>query len=146
MEIGGALAVGGLSGIVVGIVLGANRFMAKAYEPYLYYLGPTPKIIFFPVLIMWFGLGSESKVALGTLLVLLPHRAHRSPPACAASTSVLIRVGESFRASTWQMVIKIYLPAMRHPIINGVRLGFGVRADRRAACGNASCRTTASAF
>jgi ABC-type nitrate/sulfonate/bicarbonate transport system permease component len=39
---------------------------------------------------------------------------------------VLIRVGYSFRASTWQMVLKIYLPAMRHPIVNGVRLGLGV--------------------
>ena len=39
---------------------------------------------------------------------------------------VLIRVGNSFRASTAQMVFKIYLPAMRHPIINGVRLGLGV--------------------
>ncbi len=39
---------------------------------------------------------------------------------------VLIRVGKSFRANTWQMVTKIYMPAMRHPIINGVRLGFGV--------------------
>jgi NitT/TauT family transport system permease protein len=39
---------------------------------------------------------------------------------------VLIRVGRSFRANTWQMVTKIYLPAMRAPIINGVRLGLGV--------------------
>ncbi len=39
---------------------------------------------------------------------------------------VLIRVGNSFRANPWQMVMKIYLPAMRHPIINGVRLGLGV--------------------
>ena len=39
---------------------------------------------------------------------------------------VLIRVGQSFRASTWQMVTKIYLPAMREPIVNGVRLGLGV--------------------
>jgi ABC-type nitrate/sulfonate/bicarbonate transport system permease component len=39
---------------------------------------------------------------------------------------VLIRVGKSFRANTLQMTLKIYLPAMRHPIINGVRLGFGV--------------------
>ncbi len=39
---------------------------------------------------------------------------------------VLIRVGRSFRANTWQMVTKIYLPAMRHPVINGVRLGLGV--------------------
>jgi len=39
---------------------------------------------------------------------------------------VLIRVGQSFRASTWQMVIRIYLPAMREPIVNGARLGLGV--------------------
>jgi phosphate transport system permease protein len=40
--------------------------------------------------------------------------------------TVLIKVGRSFRASTGQMVAKIYLPAMRHPVINGVRLGLGV--------------------
>ena len=34
--------------------------------------------------------------------------------------------GKSFRANTWQMATKIYLPAMRHPVINGVRLGLGV--------------------
>jgi ABC-type nitrate/sulfonate/bicarbonate transport system permease component len=39
---------------------------------------------------------------------------------------VLIRVGRSFRLSQWQMAWKIYMPAMRHPIINGVRLGLGV--------------------
>jgi ABC-type nitrate/sulfonate/bicarbonate transport system permease component len=39
---------------------------------------------------------------------------------------VLIRVGRSFRAATWQMVSKIYLPAMREPIVNGIRLGLGV--------------------
>jgi ABC-type nitrate/sulfonate/bicarbonate transport system permease component len=39
---------------------------------------------------------------------------------------VLIRVGRSFRLNAWQMVTKIYLPAMREPIINGVRLGMGV--------------------
>ena len=39
---------------------------------------------------------------------------------------VLIRVGQSFRASTWQMVVRIYLPAMREPIVNGARLGLGV--------------------
>ena len=39
---------------------------------------------------------------------------------------VLIRVGRSFRATTWQMVTAIYLPAMRQPIVNGIRLGLGV--------------------
>jgi NitT/TauT family transport system permease protein len=124
-EIGAALTIGGLSGLAVGILLGANRFLGKAFESYIYYLGPTPKIIFFPVMIMWFGLGPESKVALGTLSCFFPV-ALSVAAGMRAIDKVLIRVGNSFRASPWQMVMKIYLPAMRHPIINGIRLGLGV--------------------
>jgi len=124
-EIGAALAIGGISAVIVGIVLGSNRFLAKAFEQYLYYLGPTPKIIFFPVMIMWFGVGPESKVALGTLSCFFPV-ALSVAAGMRQIDKVLIRVGKSFRANTWQMVWKIYLPAMRHPIINGVRLGLGV--------------------
>jgi len=40
--------------------------------------------------------------------------------------AVLIRVVRSIRASTAQMVSKVYLPAMRTPIINAIRLGLGV--------------------
>ena len=124
-EIGAALAIGGLSGLVVGILLGAHPFLSKAFESYIYYLGPTPKIIFFPVMIMWFGVGPESKVALGTLSCFFPV-ALSVAAGMRGIDKVLIRVGESFRANTWQTVMKIYLPAMRHPIINGIRLGLGV--------------------
>ena len=34
--------------------------------------GPTPKIIFFPVMIMWFGVGPGSKVAMGTISCFFP--------------------------------------------------------------------------
>ena len=123
-EIGLALLIGGGSGLVVGLVLGANRFLSKAFEPYLYYLGPTPKIIFLPICIMWFGVETPSKIALGTFSCFFPV-ALSVAAGMRQIDSVLIRVGQSFRASTMQMVLKIYLPAMRHPIINGVRLGFG---------------------
>ena len=59
------MVIGGLGGLVVGIVLGGSRFMSRAYESFLYYLGPCPKIIFFPIMIMWFGVGPASKVAMG---------------------------------------------------------------------------------
>jgi ABC-type nitrate/sulfonate/bicarbonate transport system permease component len=123
-EIGMALAIGGTSGLVVGLVLGGNRFLSKAFEPYLYYLGPTPKIIFLPICIMWFGVDTPSKIALGTFSCFFPI-ALSVAAGMRQIDQVLIRVGRSFRASTLQMVFKIYLPAMRHPIINGVRLGFG---------------------
>mgnify|MGYP000971256536 CR=1 FL=1 len=120
-----ALAIGGVLGLIVGLLLGGNRFLTAAFESYLYYLGPTPKIIFFPILIMWFGVGPGSKIAMGTLSAFFPI-ALSVAAGMREIDRVLIRVGKSFRATTWQMATKIYVPAMRHPIINGVRLGLGV--------------------
>jgi ABC-type nitrate/sulfonate/bicarbonate transport system permease component len=124
-EVAVALVIGGLAGLVVGLALGANRMLGKAFEPYLYYLGPTPKIIFFPVMIMWFGVGPGSKVAMGVISCFFPV-ALSAAAGMRQIDRVLIRVGRSFRAGIWQMVSKIYLPAMRAPIVNGVRLGLGV--------------------
>jgi len=120
-----ALVIGGTTGLAIGLLLGANPFLAKAFERFLYYLGPTPKIVFFPVMIMWFGVGPESKIAMGTMSCFFPI-VLSAAAGMRQIESVLIRVGRSFRLNTWQMVTKIYLPAMREPIVNGVRLGMGV--------------------
>ncbi len=124
-EIALGMMIGCLSGLVAGIALGSSRLLRRAYEPMLYYLGPCPKIIFFPVMIMWFGVGPGSKVAMGAISCFFPV-ALNVAGGMREIDQVLIRVGRSFRANTWQMVTKIYLPAMRHPIINGVRIGLGV--------------------
>jgi NitT/TauT family transport system permease protein len=124
-EIGIAMVIGGLAGLAAGILLGANRFLSRAYESLIYYLGPTPKIIFFPVMIMWFGVGSGSKIAMGVVSCFFPI-VISAASGMRQIDGVLIRVGRSFRASTWQMVTKIYLPAMRAALVNGVRLGLGV--------------------
>ncbi len=124
-EIGLALLIGGTTGLAVGILLGANRYLSHAFEALLLYLGPTPKIIFFPVMIMWFGVGTGSKIAMGVLSCFFPV-AISAAAGIRQIDRVLIRVGRSFRASTWQMVSKIYLHAMREAIVNGVRLGLGV--------------------
>lgn len=124
-EIGGALAIGGGAGLLVGLALGARPFLSRAYEPFIYYLGPTPKIIFFPVMLMLFGVGPASKVAMGALSCFFPI-AISVAAGMRGIDRVLVRVGVSFRASTWHMVTRIYLPAMRRPIVNGARLGLGV--------------------
>jgi ABC-type nitrate/sulfonate/bicarbonate transport system permease component len=125
MEVGVAMLIGGGAGLAAGILIGGSRFLSRAYEPYLYYLGPTPKIIFFPVMIMWFGVGSGSKIAMGALSCFFPV-ALSVAAGMRGIDEVLIRVGRSFRASPMQMVTKIYIPAMIAPIVNGLRLGLGV--------------------
>ncbi|HYC13412.1 MAG TPA: ABC transporter permease [Stellaceae bacterium] len=124
-EIGVSLVIGGFSGVLVGLVLGGNRFLGRAFEPYLHYLGPTPKIIFFPIMIMWFGVGGGSKIAMGALSCFFPV-ALSTAVGMRQIEPVLVRVGRSFRATTAQMVSKIYLPAMRPAMLTGLRLGMGV--------------------
>jgi ABC-type nitrate/sulfonate/bicarbonate transport system permease component len=124
-EILSASVIGGLAGLAAGLTLGGSHFIERAFERYFYYLGPTPKIIFFPLMIMWFGVGPGSKVAMGAMSCFFPVALavaagmRRIPP-------ILIRVGQSFRANRWQMLTKVHLPAMREPVVNGFRLGFGV--------------------
>ena len=124
-EIAIGLAIGGICGVIAGLVIGGNRFIAQAFEPYLYYLGPTPKIVFFPVMIMWFGVGGGSKIAMGAVSCFFPI-ALSVAAGMRQIDKVLIRVGRSFRLNAWQMTTKIYLPAMRAPVVNGIRLGLGV--------------------
>ena len=42
-EVGTGLAIGGMLGLIVGLVLGANRLLAQSFESFLYYLGPDPE-------------------------------------------------------------------------------------------------------
>jgi ABC-type nitrate/sulfonate/bicarbonate transport system permease component len=125
LEVGTGLLAGGVAGLACGLIVGGSRFLQRAYEPFLYWLAPTPKIIFFPVMIMLLGVGWQSKAAMATISCFFPI-ALSVAAGMRGIDRVLIRVGHSFRASIWQMVSKVYLPAMRAPIINGIRLGFGV--------------------
>lgn len=119
-----SLLIGGLLGTAAGIIFGTNRFLSAALEPFVVYLAPTPRIIFFPVMIMWFGVGIGSKIALGALSCFFTV-AIVTAAGTRQINPVLIRVGHSFNASRAQMLFKVYLPAMRAPVLTGLRLGFG---------------------
>jgi ABC-type nitrate/sulfonate/bicarbonate transport system permease component len=110
-EIFASLAIGSGLGITVGIILGANRFLGAAYEPYVYYIAPTPRIIFFPVMIMWFGVGVASKIALGALSCFFTV-ALSTAGGMREVDKVLIRVGRSFRATPWQMALMFFISGL----------------------------------
>jgi ABC-type nitrate/sulfonate/bicarbonate transport system permease component len=124
-ELAIALPLGIVAGVLVGLPLGLSPLLGRAYVPYLYYLGSTPKLIFFPVMIMLFGVGAESKIALALISCFFPV-ALSTAEGTRQINPVLVKVGRSFNARPWHMVRHIYLPAMREPILTGVRLGFGI--------------------
>ncbi len=124
-ELSISLAIGVTSGIAVGLALGAGRFAGKAFEPYLHYLAPTPKIVFLPILLVLFGVGPGSKIAMGALSCFFP-MALSVATGVREVDAVLLRVGRSFNLSLGQTIRKIYLPSLVPPIATGLKLGLGV--------------------
>lgn len=124
-EVSVGFLVGSLIGVALGIVFGARRFLGRAVDPYINAIGSTPKIVFLPILFLLFGVGIESKMAKGALSAFFPVVLSTTAGMLSISP-VLVRVGNSFRLTRWQMVAKIYLPAMVRPVVTGLRLGLGV--------------------
>jgi len=125
MEILVSIAIGCGSGLVVGLALGANPFAGAAYERYLQYMAPTPKIVFLPVMLVLFGVGAGSKIGQGSLACFFP-MALSVAAGVRLVDPVLLRVGRSFNLTRAQMVRMIYLPALVPPIATGLRIGLGV--------------------
>ena len=125
MEVLASLAIGCGAGLAVGLALGASRFAGEAYERYLQYVAPTPKIVFLPVLLVLFGVGAGSKIGMGALSCFFP-MALSVGAGVRQVDPVLLRVGRSFNLTAAQMVRMIYLPALVPPIATGLRIGLGV--------------------
>lgn len=124
-ELLAAVLVGGVLGVAVGLVFDTSRFVSAAFERWVTWLGPTPKIILFPVLILLCGVGPSSKVAMGAVSCFFP-LVLSTAAAVRGVNPVLLRVARSLRARRYQILLKVYLPATVAPLLNGVRLGFGV--------------------
>ena len=118
-------AGGSLAALFLGIWMGTNPLLRGALEPYLNAIGSTPKIIFLPILFLMFGTGIESKMAKGALSAFFPV-VFTTTLGMILINPVLVRVGRSFNLGRWQMIAKIYVPAMLNPIITGLRLGVAI--------------------
>ncbi|HEX2049520.1 MAG TPA: ABC transporter permease [Actinomycetota bacterium] len=64
-----AFAIGVGLGVVLGVLLARVDFLARLLEPYIHMLNAMPRVILAPILLLWFGLGIWSKVALGVTIV-----------------------------------------------------------------------------
>jgi ABC-type nitrate/sulfonate/bicarbonate transport system permease component len=124
-EIGLALLIGGVVGILAGMLIGSSRLLAAAVEPLINCVASTPKVIFLPLLYLAFGIGVGSKIAVGALGCFFP-MVIGVTAAMLQLNPVLVRVGKSFGLPWWRMVQKIYLPSLVEPIGNGLRIAIGV--------------------
>ncbi|MBR0898883.1 ABC transporter permease [Bradyrhizobium tropiciagri] len=61
--------VGAICGFAFGFALGRNELVAAVLNPFITALYCLPKIALAPLIIMWFGIGIESKIAMSGIVV-----------------------------------------------------------------------------
>jgi NitT/TauT family transport system permease protein len=62
-------ALGTVVGVIVGITLGSNRYLASVFGPYIKVLNSIPRIVLGSIFIVAFGLGVFPKILLAAVLV-----------------------------------------------------------------------------
>ncbi|WP_028921865.1 ABC transporter permease [Pseudonocardia acaciae] len=115
-----AFAVGTALGGLVGLLLGLSHRARLVFEPLVIALNGVPKIVLYPVLLPIFAL-SGSKVVMGVLFALFPVLINVAT-GVRELPRVYWKLGRSVRASWFQMLVHIILPAIRRPLLTGVRL------------------------
>lgn len=117
--------VGSAFGLTLGAVMGANNYLYRLFEPLIYYLGAVPKIILFPILILFLGTGLESKVGMAAITAFFPIVVNTAL-AVREVKPIYVRAARSMGATRTQLYGKVYVPAMLGPALSGMRLGLGV--------------------
>ena len=111
-------------GILAGALAGRFRTVEYALDPFLWFLYSAPLIAFYPVFVLWFGLGVPTVIAM-TFLIAVPQIAASTLNGIQNVNPGLIRAARSFGASEGDLLRKVVLPASVPMVIAGLRLGIG---------------------
>jgi ABC-type nitrate/sulfonate/bicarbonate transport system permease component len=120
--VGYGLAV--VLGVPLGIVFGWYRRLSYMADPWLNLFNSLPRIALLPLLVLWLGLGVESKIAvvfLGAFFSLVI-------PTVQGVRTVdrrLLDVARSFGASQRRLFTSVVAPSTVPFIATGLRLGLG---------------------
>lgn len=120
MGVGYVLAIS--FAIPVGLAMGRSPFFYRLFYPIVSFFYPMPKAALMPILMLWFGLGSFSKVLVIALGVSLPILFHSYIGASRVDKKI-IWVSTSMGMGYWRRLFKIIFPAALPEIMVGCRVG-----------------------
>lgn len=119
--------IGTVMGSAIGLGLWYSPFLARITEPFLIAINSVPKIAFGPIVILWFGTGLVSKVALAvslTAIVALIAAYQAAKNADPDLHALLITLGASKTQVFKNLVVPSSLPAIIATF--HINIGFGL--------------------
>ncbi|WP_315767699.1 ABC transporter permease [Bradyrhizobium sp. SZCCHNR2012] len=116
--------IGTIVGSLLGLALWYSVFVARLVEPFIVAINSVPKIALAPIVVLWFGTGLVSKVALSvslTAIVALIAAYQAAKDADPDLQSLLISMG----ADKHQVFFKAVAPSTLPSIIATFRINIG---------------------
>lgn len=120
-----AFAVTTLIGVGIAIPLGLSAFWGDVFEPLLQGAYSVPKVLFYPVVMLFFGVGDATRIAFGIFQSVLPvtliiYAGMRLVP------SMYYEVGAIFGLSRLQLFREIVVPDVLPSVIRALRYGLSL--------------------
>jgi ABC-type nitrate/sulfonate/bicarbonate transport system permease component len=111
--------------IPLGLVMGGFRVFGATIEVYMNALSATPRVAFIPLIIIFLGLGFQSKVMIIFLGAVMPILIN-TYAGVLNSDGELIEMARSTGASEFDIFRKVMLPGALRYIVAGLRVGAGI--------------------
>lgn len=115
---------GTVLGTLPGLLLWYSPYVARVIEPFLVAVNSVPKIAFAPLVILWFGTGLVSKIALSislTSIVALLAAFQAAKDTDPDLQKMLVSLG----STKWQIFTKVVLPSSLPYVISTFRINIG---------------------
>lgn len=108
--------------VPLGLAMGRNRLIYDIFYPLVSLAYPLPKAALMPILMLWFGLGSFSKILVIAMGVSLPVLYH-SYQGARQIENKLVWTAQAMGMGPIRRLYKIVLPAALPEILVGCRVG-----------------------
>jgi ABC-type nitrate/sulfonate/bicarbonate transport system permease component len=111
-------------GVPLGIAMGWYGRINAVLDPFVSALYATPRIALLPLLMIWFGIGLMSKVAIVFLGAVFPILVN-TITGMRTLNADFVKVARSFGARDRQIFLTVALPSSVPLLLTGLRLGLG---------------------
>lgn len=113
-----------LIGIPLGIAIGSFRVVQAFFEPLIAAVRYMPASAFIPLLIIWFGIYENEKIAVIFIGVFFPLTLLIADVS-ANVPKELVQIAYTLGASRWQVFWRVLLPASWPGVVDNLRIGVG---------------------
>ena len=121
-EVCGGLALGLTAATSLGYILAKSRFVERILSPYIVASQSIPIVALAPLLVIWFGFGSLSKVLVCALTLFFPVLINTIIGIRSAERD-LIDLMRSLEATRWQVFTMLEVPAALPVLLGGLKVG-----------------------